>query len=48
MSESDYLMRIQALTQLLNELRVQLQAIDQRLIRAEQQLAGRWQSASAS
>lgn len=42
MSDSDYLARITALTQLLNELKAQLAAIEQRLASAEQSLSGRW------
>jgi hypothetical protein len=47
MSDSDLHIRIQALTQLLNELRAILRALDQRITAAEQSLDNRWISASS-
>ncbi len=45
MNESDYHVRIQALTQLLNELKARMAAMEQRLIAAEQSLQQRWYNA---
>ena len=42
MNEEEVMARFQALTQLLNELRAILRALDQRLTTAEQSLQGKW------
>lgn len=48
MNESDLQARVVALTQLLNELKARLDALQARLVAAEQSQAQRWYGAGSS